>query len=570
MRALTTRRARLGRWAAWATALVCLLIAIGAHRARAKTWAPRVFRTPPAGKAGASKWVFEIHPQYRWRLVNVDPLDLNGTAVRRVFYGTQRLRLNVTMARRGIGSIFIQADLLSGVLLGDNGKYGKAPWLSSGLTIAAKQPNNAGWEVGLLPGQDPLAIESYGPVLNAVNPIDIAYAYGEVLLPFGVVRIGRQPTTEGGYVSGNDGASGRNRWGASFYHDSSDRILFGTKVSEIFRWLAEGKNYVPDRRIDRGVLLGVAYDYLVQDSIMTATDNLMMVAGQLSWRAPELDLGALHLHDFELTGTVTYRWNKEFDTGIYAIPMRLNMRWRQLSLRFDAMVVTGHTREISAGISALDSKPELDQRLLSWGAHAVLDWKIGKFTLSGEWAYASGDKDPRSTTPLTTFSWPRDTNLGLLLFEHVLAFQSARSAAIGIENLKQLDVASFPLTEVATDGRVTNTDAFFPQLFYDPLDSLRFKAGVLFAWAAQPVVDPIQTILAYDGTKIADDAVNYVGGKPGNYWGTELDLGVEWRYRHFFETVVEAAYLIPGSGLKDENGDAVDSWMIETRLTFAL
>ena len=75
------------------------------------------------------------------------------------------------------------------------------------------------------------------------------------------------------------------------------------------------------------------------------------------------------------------------------------------------------------------------------------------FTL--QWGYANGDDDPLTTTDLQITSWPRDTKLGLLLFEHTLAFQSARTAAVGIENLRQLEAESFPLTEIATDGRVT-------------------------------------------------------------------------------------------------------------------
>ena len=94
--------------------------------------------------------------------------------------------------------------------------------------------------------------------------------------------------------------------------------------------------------------------------------------------------------------------------------------------------------------------------------------------------------------------------------------------------------------------------------------------GALFAWAPASSIDPIQSILAWDGEDLSDDALNYHGGKPADYWGTEIDLGLEVRYRELFELVIEAGLLLPGEGLQDENGDAVRSWMLETRATFAL
>ena len=186
----------------------------------------------------------------------------------------------------------------------------------------------------------------------------------------------------------------------------------------------------------------------------------------------------------------------------------------------------------------------------------------------------AGDSDPRASTPITSFSFSRDFNVGLLLFEHILAFESARSVAVGIENLSSLDAESFPLTEVQTEGRFNNAIALFPQLKIDMLPAesdhkLHLRLGTLFAWPeADGVVDPIITALAEDGNKIDDDAVNFHGGDPGDYYGTEFDAQLEWSLKETFFLTIEGAALLPGNSLQDKNGDAVPSFLFETRFTY--
>lgn len=536
----------------------------------AKAPEPVRYLVPPIEDGAEGETALELRPEYRTRLIRIEPLDVNGDRARTVEWAEQRLRLDATLGKRGVGAIHVQVDLLDGALFGDNGQFGREPLVSSGMGLASKQANLAGWRVGLLEGGDPLDMDDYGAVLRPIDPVNVNFAYGEVNLPIGIFRVGRQPVVEEGLVGVNDGRSWRNRWGASFYHQSADRILFGTKISEVFSWLSEGAAYTPDPRPDRGVIMAIVYDHLVEDSVVVATDDLRSVGTQLSLRLPESDLLGDGWEKLELTATMTYRWDERFNTSLLAVPMRARATFYDVSLRADAILVNGTTRELSAGFAKLTSADVVDQKIDAWAARAQLDWKVGDFTLTGEWGYASGDTDPRPSTPMTAFQWARDTNLGLVLFEHVLAFQSARSAAVGIENLAQLDADSFPLTEVATDGRVTNVNALFPQIFYDATDNLRFKAGVLFAWAAEPVTDPIQSLLALDGNEIADDAVNYHGGKPGRYWGTEIDVGLIWTCRSFFHLELEAGWLNPGDGLEDEHGDAVPAWLVESRFTFVL
>jgi hypothetical protein len=158
--------------------------------------------------------------------------------------------------------------------------------------------------------------------------------------------------------------------------------------------------------------------------------------------------------------------------------------------------------------------------------------------------------------------------VGLLLFEHVLAYQSARAAAAGVALLRDLGAPSYPLEQVATRGAFTNAAALFPQVDVHPVENLLVRAGALFAWAPARLVDPIASLQRRDGLRLDDDLVNFAGGKPGRYYGTELDLRVQYRMFDHFAADLETAVLFPGSALEDANGDAVRSFLVQGRGTF--
>ena len=85
---------------------------------------------------------------------------------------------------------------------------------------------------------------------------------------------------------------------------------------------------------------------------------------------------------------------------------------------------------------------------------------------------------------------------------------------------------------------------------------------------AAPVHDPIQSQQKRDGTSIQDDLVNFNGGKPGKFYGTELDARIQWRYLEHFAFDLEGAVLFPGDALQDQDGNAVRSVLVQGRTTF--
>lgn len=528
----------------------------------------------PDGERDEDKFTYDIGARYRLRSARITPLELSGTQVDEMSYTQQRLRLNAGIAKAKFGSITFQGDALDGVLLGDNGVFGGDPSSNSGISLSTKRPNLTRWVVGLPNEQaDPFDPDSYVPVLESAPLFEVNYLYADVILPIGLLRVGRQPFSYGASIAGHDG--GRyNRWGVSKFSDAVDRVLFGTKIDEAVKLLTR-PNHTIDTSLDNGVIFALFYDWLKQDEVYIPSDDLRQMGGTLEYRRERADWLGFDWRNVLVGLRFAYLNNDQFNTDIFGLPFIAQASINNLDLELQYIHTRGRTFEISEGFAALSNAEPQRQELNAHGARAVADLNIGRFVFTMEFDYASGDGDPRSSTPITSYSFARDLNIGLLMFEQILAFESARSVAVGVENLADLDAESFPLTEVQTDGRFTNAIAVFPQMYADIVKTgthnVWFRTGALFAWpeADLGLVDPIITTLQEDGTEIADDAVNFHGGDPGSFYGWELDLQLGWRFKDRFDWIVEGALLFPGNALEDENGDAANAYLLENRFVFS-
>ncbi|HUS63274.1 MAG TPA: hypothetical protein VMZ28_01985 [Kofleriaceae bacterium] len=532
-----------------------------------------VIATPAAADEGDPLGLdIDANAEYRVDSTYIDPFELGGDQVTRTMWTDQRLRTNVSVKRDETVELHVQADLLAGVLFGDTGTYGTGPSTNSGVALASKQPNTTAWEVGLGKGGDPLDPDAYVPVLRRADPVLVNHAYGDAFLPVGLLRVGRQPLSYGANLSSHEGTR-INRWGMSRYADTVDRVMFATKLDELYLTLREGPAHEKNMSQTDGLFFAVFHDWLNQRSIFSVGDDTRQVGAALQLRRPELEVGGLVIEDLFLSAILIHLSDDGFGSTVWALPLKAEARTGPLAVSTQLMPIRGRSREVSEGFAALSNTDARSQKIRALGAQAIVDYDVGPLTATLEVDYASGDDDPRPQTPLTQFSFARDLNVGLLLFEQILAFESARSAAVGIENLAGVDADSFPLTEVATSGRFTNAIALFPQLGVRLVENdrhlLRSRTGVLFAWpAADGVVDPIMTILAEDGDEISDDAVNFHGGEPGSYYGTEIDQQLEWTFRDRFIWTIEGAVLLPGSSLENEHGQAVSAFLIDNRFTY--
>ena len=535
-----------------------LLLVLMARRAEAEEpWADADPSAPPArteigdfGARGAA--------EYRAQALYVNPIALNSESSRAIGWIDQRLRLDGAIDYKDQVRLVVSADLLDGVLWGDNGSLGSSPAPNSGSNVNARNPNFAVACIGNR-GGDPLLPESYGYTLCPANPVFIRKAYGEVRLPFGLLRVGRQSTNEGMGVQSADGEGRANRFGVSHTGNVSDRILFATKPLEALKPVE-----LRDTSHTQGFFVGLAYDRVVIDDPQSFRDDVHQVAMGVRYLAPSYALGT----DLRIAGYVAHRFDAQYATAIDSFGLRAMSRFGDFYAGFDAAAVVGSTREISAAYSTITNDPVTDQAVRQLGARAVVRYDKSIFSAYLEADYASGDGDPSPRSPLTQFVFAEDTNVGLLLFKHALAYQTARSSAAGVELLKRLGAKSFPAEAIATRGAFTNALAFFPQFDVRPADGWLLRGGALFAWAASPVVSPIASLQARDGLTIDDDLVNFAGGKPGRYYGTELDGRIQYRALDHFVLDLEGAILFPGNALADVDGYAARSVLVQGRTTF--
>lgn len=543
-----------------ASAALLSTLAMGTRASAVEPWSDADPAGPPARILLAPSYGFRGAAEYRANAVTIRPLDLNSTSDRDYSVIEHRLRLDAAIDYEDKVRITTSVDALDGVLWGDNGTRADDVTTTSGANVGTVNPNAGAACVSLRPGELPTEPRSYHYGLCSAEPLYVRRLYGDVVTPIGLLRIGRQAFTEGASIAVNDGDGRRNRFGFARRGNSADRVLFATKPLEAFKPPARR-----DKTETRGFFLILGYDRLVTDGPQRFGDDLHGWITALRWLEPTHRLG----RDFEARAFHAYRWSSDNDTAVSAFGGRVMSKLtHDLEAGVEASFVVGSTREVGDALRVITNDPSVDQEIRQAGARATVRWDRPLYSLYLEGDYASGDSDPRTRTPLTQFRFADDTNVGLLLFKHVLAYQSARAAAAGSAVLRDLDAPSLPLEQVATRGAFTNAAALFPQVDLRPLEGLLVRGGVLFAWAPAPVIDPIASLQRRDGARQKDTVVNFAGGPPGNYYGTEVDLRVQYRMFDHFAADLEGAVLFPGSGLEDRNGDAVRSFLVQGRGTF--
>lgn len=545
-------------FAAWGAALLSFCLSQSARAAVPEPWSDSDPPDPPTRHAFGDYGV-RAGAEYRANALVIKPLSLNTENNRNAAWIEHRLRLDGTADYLDKVRITTSVDALESVVWGDNGDLGKAPEPSSGANVNTKNVNSGRVCVQYNQVGNPLEASSYAYGICPGDPIYVRRLYGDVLLPIGLLRVGRQAFTEGTAVGVADGDGRRNRFGFAYRGNNVDRILFATKPLEAFK-----AKFERDTSLDRGVFLVLAYDKLVNDRPQLLSDNLHQWITAIRYLEPNLGV----LRDVEGRVFHVHRWDRTNDTAVHAMGSRLTYRLADFYAGFDVIGILGKTREVANAFRVITNDPAVDQPIRQFGARAVARYDRPAWTAYMEFDYASGDADPQVRTPLTQITWAEDTNVGLLLFKHVLAYQTARAAAAASELLRSLNAPTIPAESIATGGAFTNAMALFPQFDVRPARNLLLRGGALFAWAPAPVIDPVRSQQRRDGNVIDDDLVNFVGGKPGQYYGTELDARVQYRFMDHFIFDLEGAILFPGSALEDEDGYAARSGMVQGRTTF--
>jgi hypothetical protein len=189
--------------------------------------------------------------------------------------------------------------------------------------------------------------------------------------------------------------------------------------------------------------------------------------------------------------------------------------------------------------------------------------RYGEVVVAAEYGYASGDADPYDGVT-KRFTFDQNHNVGLVLFDHVLAWKTARAATIA-QDPGIVNRAAPGLQFLPSEGGVFGAQYLNPTIVVRPRHWLDLKAGLVIAQSTADVVDPFHA-------GALGDFANYDGGDETNLdLGLEIDLGFDFRIpvipEHFLVNVgAEGGILFPGRAFDDANGAPLDDqYLLNTK-----
>ncbi len=536
------------------------LVALRASTAlAAEPWADNDPAGPPERIALGENYGARARAEYRVQGTRVTPLDLASERDPNFATIDQRLRLDGTIDFRDRIRLTTSIDVMEGVLWGDNGTLGSVPEPDSGGNINSRNVNFARICYQPRAGGNTVDPKDWALGLCDANPFFVRRLYVDIVTPVGLLRIGRQAINEGMALLGSDGDGRRNRFGVAGRGNNVDRILFATKPLEGLK--PKGERNTSEKE---GFFTFVGFDRIVGDDPMSGTDDVHQFFS--GFRLSEPQVG-----DFtnnEVKAFAAWRFNERFGSSVGSFGLRVASTLGDFTAGAESALIVGRTRELSEAFSVLTNDPPVSQKIRQVGARGVVRWDQPWLTLYLEGDYASGDSDPRSRTPLTQFRFAEDANVGLLLFDHIFAYQTGRVAAAATQLLKNLNAPIIPVEAISTRGSMMNAAVLFPQIDVRPAPGWLLRGGVLMAWAPSTVNDPVASVQRQDLFAVPGGLLNFAGGLGGRYYGTELDARIQYRWEEHAIFDLEGAVLFPGDALRDRNGDAATSYLSQVRSTF--
>jgi hypothetical protein len=524
-------------------------------------------RTEPT-PADPKTYRFQIHGEYQLRYQVQRSFSLVATAsaidrqpglveqsIGQNHFVHHWLRLTPRLQLRDTVEIVGQIDLLTGLVAGEKARDTRA---------------------------DATPRDTY----NGFSNVQPRWLYVQWRLPFGLLRVGQQPNHWGMGILANDGDHpvlfGDYRYGAI-----SERILFATKPG--------GE--------DSDFYLAIAGDLVFRDN------NARLTRGQHAWQGV---LAAFYERDFdklgvfatlrqqendETSGSPLFSYSDELDAAAIDLHGRIveNVPGDPDSFivgEAEAAYLIGSTNLIRTPAQALEGART---QVRSYGGAAALgvvhrawskrsaqeeeeagaregrltkdarDIPYGDIVANVEIGYASGDADPYDGTH-RRFVFDPNHRIGLLLFDEVLRFQTARAATAATDPL--LTNASRPTPGVyllPSNGGVFGAQYINPTIIARPRRWLDLKGGLVVAQSTSDVVDPYRLVTT-------GSYVNYRGGNPRRKdLGVELDAGVEARFSLRYGinvlTGAQGGVLFPGGALEDAQGVRLKTqWLAIGRL----
>jgi len=173
-----------------------------------------------------------------------------------------------------------------------------------------------------------------------------------------------------------------------------------------------------------------------------------------------------------------------------------------------------------------------------------LSYKFKSLTFGIECGVASGDEDIKDRK-LTGFTTDPDFNVGLILYEKVLAFYTQRS-----QDFISKTGGIFPGIEtISTDGGITNSIFFLPNFRFNFNRDFEFLIGFLYARGLKRFVDPYET-----DKNGGWEALGFNGAPASKELGWEIDLSIRYRIDKLIAEL-QTGYFKPGKVFSSNNED---------------
>ena len=404
---------------------------------------------------------------------------------------------------------------------------------------------------------------------NGFGNIQLRYLYAQLDLPFGLVRIGQQPNHWGMGILANDGDH-PTLFGDYRYGSLSERILFATKPggprSDVVVALAGDLVYRDQfARLSRGkqAFQGVLAAYFERGY------NRIGVFGMLRHQANARTSGS------ELTS---------YDDTIDALSADVSGRYATQVPGHDAFLFMEGEAAFIGGSTSMIRTPQQTAdgdrvSIRSYGGAATVGvvhravtapaatakgLPFGDLVAQLEVGYASGDADPYDGTE-RRFTFDPNHRVGLLLFDELMRFQTARAATAAADPLLTNAARPTPGVDLlSSNGGVFGAEYVNPTFIYRPRNTVDLKAGMVVAQATSEIVDPYRT--ATSGSY-----VSYRGGdRRKKDLGLEFDAGFEARFPLDYDLQanfgMQGGVLLPGSAFEDADGNRLPAqWIVITR-----
>ena len=398
---------------------------------------------------------------------------------------------------------------------------------------------------------------------NGFNNVQPRWLYAQIDTGIGVLRVGQQPSHWGMGILANDGDHA-STFGDYRYGSIDERILFATKPG--------GK--------DSPVTVLVAGDLVYRDANarITRGDHAFQgVAGALySHGDNQIGVYGVYRHQTndKSSGSSIFPYTDTIDAGVldvtgkFVVPVAGQDAFAFGG--FEAAAIFGSTNAVRTAEQVQDgTKTTLrsyggaiqvgvvhrayDEPATPGGAPLPNKAAYGDLVAQIELGYASGDADPYDGTE-RRFVFDPNHKVGLLLFDEVMRWQTARAASAAQDPLLQNGTRPTPGVDLLpTNGGIAGAQYVNPTMIYRPMRWLDLKGGMLLAQSTADVVDPYR--LATQGS-----ATNYRGGDARRHdLGVELDGGAEARFPLDYGVVATLGFqtgiLFPGAALADAGGD---------------